>query len=116
MSIRGKASAAWSEVKQKLQDKGNQKRVKEEIEKRLKQGIEAIDRVEKELRDPENQARAENKIRNAREKLKKAKAEFNKKKAETVAYVKANPEKALVVAAAAGAMAGALWSAFRKKK
>ena len=37
-------------------------------------------------------------------------------KAQTVAYTKDNPEKALVMAAAAGAMAGAMWSAFHRKK
>ncbi len=116
MALRERASEAWNELKQKLQDKKNQERVSEEIKKRLKQGIEAIDRVEKELKDPKTQARMENKFREAREKLRKAKAEFNKKRAQTVAYAKNNPEKALVVAAAAGALAGALWSAFRNKK
>jgi ElaB/YqjD/DUF883 family membrane-anchored ribosome-binding protein len=116
MKLRDKASAAWSELKQKLQDKENQRRVKEEIEKRLKQGKEAIDRIEKELRDPENQARLENTLRDAKAKVVKAKAEFNRKKSQAVAYTKDNPEKALVVAAAAGALAGALWVAFRRKK
>ena len=116
MAFREKASEAWSELKQKIQDKKNQQRVEEEIKKRLKQGIEAIDRIEKELKDPEIQARMENKFRDAREKLKKAKAEFMKKRAQTVAYTKDNPEKALVMAAAAGAMAGAMWSAFHRKK
>jgi ppGpp synthetase/RelA/SpoT-type nucleotidyltranferase len=116
MAFKDKASAAWSELKQKLQDKGNQRRVKEEIKRRLQQGREAIDRVEKALQDPENRARMENKLRDVRERLKKAKAEFDKKKAEAVNYAKENPEKALVIAAAAGAMAGALWSVMRRKK
>ena len=116
MAIREKALEAWSELKQKIQDKKNQERVAEEIKKRLKQGVEAIDRVEKKLRDPKTQAKMQNKIREAREKLKKAKAEFNKKRAQTAAYAKNNPEKALVVAAAAGAMAVAIWSAFHRKK
>jgi len=116
MSFKQKAGAAWSEVKQKIQDKENQKRVKEEIEKRLKQGKEAIERLEKELNDPENQARLENRLRDAKADLAKAKAEFEKRKKEAVSFTQKSPEKALVVAAAAGALAGALWVAFRKKK
>ncbi len=116
MALKDKASAAWSDLKQKLQDKENQRRVKEEIERRLKQGREAFDRIEKELKDPENEARVENKIFDAREKLRKAKAQFNEKKARAVAYTKDNPEKALVIAAAAGALAGTLWTVFKSKK
>lgn len=116
MTFKGKASAAWSELKQKIQDKENQKRVKEEIKRRLQQGREAIDRIEKELHDPENLARMENKVREAREKLKKAKAQFDKKKAQAMNYTKENPEKALVVAAAAGALVGALWTVLKRKK
>ncbi len=116
MGIRSKATAAWNELKQKLQDKQNRQRVMEEIQKRLKQGREAIDRVEKELRDPENQARLENKLRDARLKVSRAKAEFNRKKTQAVSYARENPEKALVVAAAAGALAGAVWAALRRKK
>ena len=116
MAIKEKASAAWSELKQKLQDKENQRRVKEEIERRLKQGREAFDRIEKELKDPENEARLDNKLFDAREKLRKAKAEFTKKKTEAVNFTRDNPEKALVVAAAAGALAGALWTVLKRKK
>jgi ElaB/YqjD/DUF883 family membrane-anchored ribosome-binding protein len=116
MALKEKASAVWSDLKQKVQDKENQRRVKAEIDKRLKQGHEAFERVKKEMKDPENRARIENKMRNAREKLRKAKAQFSKKKAQAVAYTKKNPEKALVVAAAAGALAGALLMAFRRKK
>lgn len=116
MAIKDKASAKWNELKQKLQNRENRKRVEDEIRKRLKQGREAIDRIEKELRKPENRQKVEAKIREAREKLTKLKAEFKKREAQTVAFTKENPEKALVVAAAAGALAGAVWSAFHRKK
>ncbi|HUO57856.1 MAG TPA: hypothetical protein VMV05_06730 [bacterium] len=116
MALKDKASAKWSELKQKLQDKQNQKRVQEEVKRRLQQGREAIDRIEKELTDPANYEKAEAKLREAKAKLTKLKAEFKKRQAETVAYTKANPEKALVVAAAAGALAGAVWTALRRKK
>lgn len=116
MKLRDKASKVWSEVKQKLQDKENQRRVKEEVERRLRQGREAIERIEKELKDPENRARLENKLREAQEKFKKTKAQFDKKKAQAMNYTKDNPEKALVVAAAAGALVGALWMVLKRKK
>ena len=116
MTFEKRAAKKWSELKQKLQDKENRKRVKEEIKKRLKQTQEAFDRVEAELKDPENQARVENKLRDAAEKLKKAKAEFAKKKVEAIDYAKEHPEKALVLAAATGAVVGALWTAFHRKK
>jgi ElaB/YqjD/DUF883 family membrane-anchored ribosome-binding protein len=116
MAFREKVSGKWSELKQKLQDKQNRQRVEEEIRKRLKQAQEAFERIERDLKDPETQAKVENKLRDASEKLKKAKADFTKKKAEVVAYAKDHPEKALVAAAATGAVAGALWMAFRRKK
>ncbi len=116
MTFGKKVSEKWSELKQKLQDKENRKRVEEEIERRFKQAQEAFDRIEKDLKDPETQARFENKLRDAREKLKKAKTEFSKKKAEVIAYAKEHPEKALVAAAATGAVAGALWVTLRRKK
>ncbi len=116
MALKEKASAQWNGLKQKLQDKENRRRVEAEIRKRLQQGREAIERMEKELRDPQNRAKVENQLRDLRQKLSKAKDEFNRKKSEAVAYTKENPEKALVVAAAAGALAGAVWSALRRKK
>jgi len=116
MSFKQKASSAWSELKQKIQDKENQKRVKVEVEKRLRQWREAIERLEKELKDPENQARVANKLREVEAKVAKAKTEFLKRKKQAMAYTQKSPEKALVVAAAAGALAGALWVAISKKK
>ena len=116
MAFKENASEKWNEWKQKLQDRQNRKRVEAEIRKRLQQGREALSRLEKELTSPQNRQKVEAKIREAREKLAKMKAEFRKKEAQTVAYTKENPEKALVVAAAAGALAGALWVAFRRKK
>lgn len=116
MTFGDKVSEKWNELKQQVQDKENRKRVHDEIEKRFEQAQAAFERIEKDLKDPETQARFENKLRDAKEKLKKAKADFSKKKAEVVTYAKDHPEKALVAAAAAGAVAGALWMAFRRKK
>ncbi|HJT25283.1 MAG TPA: hypothetical protein VJ873_11955 [bacterium] len=116
MALRDNASAKWNEWKQELQDKENRRRVEEEIRRRLKQGKEMIKRIEKELTSPKNRAKAEAAVKEARKKLGRLKAEFHLKKVQAAAYTKANPEKALVAAAAAGALAGALWSAFHRKK
>lgn len=116
MGLRDKASAKWSEWEQKLQDKQNRQRVEEEIRRRLKQGREALHRLEEELTSPENRRKVEAQIREVRKKLAKMKAEFKKREARAAAYTKKSPEKALVMAAAAGALAGALWAAFRRKK
>ena len=116
MTFGESAAEKWSELKQKLQDKQNRKRVEEEIKKRFQQAQEAFDRIEKDMKDPETRARFENKLRNASEKLKKAKADFTRKKAQVVSYAKEHPEKALVAAAATGVVAGALWMAFHKGK
>ncbi len=72
--------------------------MKAEIKKRLKQGKEAIDRIERELEESgKSKPRIENKLRDAREKkLRKAKVEFNKRKAQATSTTqKENPEKAL---------------------
>jgi ElaB/YqjD/DUF883 family membrane-anchored ribosome-binding protein len=116
MALKEKASKAWNELKQKLQDKENQKRVRLEIERRLKQGKDAIDRLERDLRDPETQARMENKLRDLKGRVVKAKKSFVEKKKQAVAYSRKNPEKALLIAAAAGALAGALWVTVNRKK
>lgn len=116
MALKEKASKAWSELKQRIQDKENQKRVRLEIERRLKQGKDAISRVERDLRDPETQARIENKLRDLKARAGQAKKTFVAKKNQAVVYSRKNPEKALVIAAAAGALAGALWVAIHRKK
>ena len=87
-----------------------------EIKKRLKQGREAIDRIERELRSPENQQKAKAKLKEAIAKVEKLKSEFRKREKQAVAYARKSPEQALVVAAAAGALAGAIWVAFRRRK
>ena len=116
MALQEKVSTMWNEVKQKVQDKENQKRVREEIEKRLEQGKAAFARLEKDLRDPETQARIENKLRNMKGKVVRAKKAFVVRKKRAIAYSRKNPEKALLIAAAAGALAGALWVTVHRKK
>jgi len=123
MAIRDKASAKWKEMRDKIKDKEAQRKIKGEIQKRLKQGKEVIQRLEKELRDPENRKKAEDQLAKAKAqiaaakaKLEKLKVEFKKKEKQAVDYTLKNPEKALAVAAAAGALAGALWMAIKRKK
>jgi ElaB/YqjD/DUF883 family membrane-anchored ribosome-binding protein len=106
----------FEELKKKVLDKDTQKRVKAEIDKGLKKAKEAIDKVEKELKDPENQARVENSVRDAKAKLNKLKLEFKVNKARAVTFTKAHPEKALAAAAAAGALAGVILAALKRKR
>jgi len=106
----------FEDLKKKVLDKETQKRVKAEVEKGIGKAKEAIAKVEKELKDPENRARLENHLRDAKTKVKKLQVEFKAQKAKAVAYTKQNPEKALAAAAAAGALAGVLLAALRRKK
>lgn len=116
MPFKDKAVKKLQELRAKLEDKETQRRIKDEIEKNLKLGREALLRLEKELSDPENRARAEEQVRRAKTKFLQLKKEFVKKQKQAVAYTKGNPEKALAVAAAAGALTGAIWSALRRKR
>jgi ElaB/YqjD/DUF883 family membrane-anchored ribosome-binding protein len=105
-----------SELKRKVLDKRTQERVKAEIEKGLGKAKELIEKAEKELKDPENQARLENDLRDAKAKIEKVRLEFKVHKARAVTYTKAHPEKALAAAAAAGALAGVILAAMKRKR
>lgn len=104
------------ELKKKALDKDTQKKVKVEIDKRIREAKDVIQKVEKELKDPENQARVMNSLKDAKAKFRKLESEFKAQKNKAVAYAKENPEKALAAAAAAGALAGLIMGALKRKK
>ena len=116
MPFKDKAVKKLQELREKLEDKETRRKIKDEIDKNLKLGRETLLRLEKELSDPENRAKAAEQLRLAKAKLQRFKQEFQKKQKKAVDYTRKNPEKALAVAAAAGALAGTLWSALRGKK
>ncbi|HVZ81541.1 MAG TPA: hypothetical protein VHE12_12200 [bacterium] len=104
------------EAKEKFSDPAEIRKIREKIEKVLKEGKATLIELEKKYNTPENRAKVEAKIKEGRAKILKAKEEFKKRQKQAVDYTQKNPEKALVAALAAGAVAGALWKTFHRKK
>jgi ElaB/YqjD/DUF883 family membrane-anchored ribosome-binding protein len=115
-TLKERAAQKLRELREKALDKETQRKVKEEIQKRFTETKDLLKKLETELRKPENRQKAEEKIKLAKAKLAKLKAEFLKRQTQAKAYTENNPEKALAVAAAAGALVGAFWVAVRRKK
>lgn len=103
-------------AKARFSDPAERRKVRERIEKLLKEGKDTLLELEKRYNTPENRAKIEAKVKEAEAKLQRAKEEFKKRKKEAVDYTQQNPEKALVAALAAGAVVGALWKTFHRKK
>jgi hypothetical protein len=115
MALKEKASAGWDELKRKVMDRKSRRKLQEEVRRRLREGRETIRRVEREMKNPGNRAKIEAKIKAAEAEWVRLKKEFRKKQEQAVTYTQKKPEKALAAAAAAGALVGALWAAFRRK-
>jgi ElaB/YqjD/DUF883 family membrane-anchored ribosome-binding protein len=105
-----------NDFKRKMQDKKNQARIKAQVEKALKEGKAKIEWLEKQMKDPENHAKVRAEIAKAKAQLNDMKAKYKEKEKKAVEYTKANPKKALAVAAAAGILAGTLMGAFKKRR
>lgn len=116
MTIREEVTKKLKSLKERLDDKEFRQAVKEEVRKRLDEGLEMIDKIERELNSPENRKKAEEKIKEAKAKLAQLKEKFKEKRRQAVDYTQKNPQKALLVAAAAGALAGTVWAALRRRK
>lgn len=112
MTLKEKLKAA----KARFSDPAERRRAQEKIAKLLKEGKETLLELEKKYNTPENRARIEAKVKEAQAKLLRAQEEFKKRKKEAVDYTQKNPEKALVAALAAGAVAGAIWKTFHRKR
>lgn len=112
MTLKDRLKAA----KRKLSDPAETRKLREKVEKTLRKGKETLVRLEKKYNTPENRAKVQAKVKEAKAKLLRARKEFTKKQKQAVAYTQKNPEKALAAALAAGAVAGALWTAFHRKK
>jgi hypothetical protein len=115
-TLRERAAQKLRELKEKALDKETQRRLREEIKKKFGQAREQMEKLEAEIRKPENRQKVEAQIRLAKARLLKLKREFVKKQRQARVYTEKNPEKALAVAAAAGALVGAFWVAVRRKK
>ena len=100
----------------KAADAKTRQRVQKEVSRSLKHGRAALGRLQKELTSPANKAKAAEQILRAKAAFKHLKQEAAKSRRQASAYVKKNPERALVIAAAVGAAAGALLAVLRKKR
>ena len=105
-----------NDFKKKMQDKQTQARIKAEVERLLKEGRKQIDWLETQMRDPKNHERVRAEIEKARAQFDELKTKYKAKEKQAVEFTKANPKKALAVAAAAGVLAGTLMGAFKKRK
>ena|SRR5579883_3104944 len=114
-TLREKAAQKLKELKAKALDKDTQRKMKDEIKKRFDQAKAQLKRLEVEFRKPENRMKAREQIRLAKARLAGLKRQFVKKERQARSYTLKNPEKALALAAAAGALVGAVWAGIRKK-
>lgn len=114
--LRERAARKLGELKEKALDKETQRKVKAEIQKRFHQAKDQLKRLEVEFRKPENRMKAKEQVRLAKARLAALKRQFLKKERMARAYTQRNPEKALAVAAAAGALVGAVWVAVHRKR
>lgn len=112
MTLKDRLKAAGK----RISDPAETRKLRRKVEKTLKKGKETLVRLEKKYNTPENRAKVAAKVKEAKAKLLKAKKEFKKRQKQAVAYTQKNPEKALAAALAAGAVAGALWTALHRKK
>jgi len=111
-----RAARKLRELGEKTLDPGTRRRVKEEIKKRFDQAKVQLKKLEVEFRKPENREKAKEQIKLAKARLAGLKKQFMKKERQARAYAMKNPEKALALAAAAGALVGAVWVAIKKRK
>lgn len=115
-NIREKAARKLRELREKALDKETQRKVREEIQKRFHQAKDQLKKLEVEFRKPENRMKAKEQVRLAKARLAMLKKQFLRKERMARAYTQRNPEKALAVAAAAGALVGAVWVGIRRHK
>lgn len=116
MALKERLGRKMKDARERLMDPGERRRLKAEVTARLKKGKETLRALEKKYNTPENRAKVVAKWKEAKTRVARAKKEFLKKERQAVAYTQRNPEKALAVAAAAGALAGALYTVLHRKK
>jgi ElaB/YqjD/DUF883 family membrane-anchored ribosome-binding protein len=90
-----------------LNDKKEQQKLKNQVQKHLSQGKSKLIWLEKKGADD---------IERSKNSLHKLKEKFDGYEQKALHYVEENPKKALVMATAAGVLAGAFLDSFRKKK
>lgn len=116
MSVKSKIKKKVKAWVDKARDEKTRKRIKDEVLKRIKQGKATIARLQAEINKPANRAKAAEQVKRAKAALAHLKKEAKVRERQAVAYTKKNPEKALVMAVAAGAAAGALMAMLKKRR
>ena len=116
MSLKKTVEEKAREVGKALMDKKNQAKVKAEIGKRLAQGREQLVKLEAKLKDPKTRAALKKSAAEAARKVKALRVRFQREERKAENYTRKNPRKALLIAAAAGALAGALWISLKRRK
>jgi hypothetical protein len=87
-----------------------------QIRRYLSEGKNKLISIERQITGGEKYAKIAAGVNRTREKLRKVKHQAENYGSKAEQYIKRNPKKSIVLAAAAGALAGGLWAAFSGKK
>ncbi len=104
----------WKETKDISAEKIRQK-LKSRIQKHLSQGKDKLILLERRIVDEKRRPKLKADFEQAKITLAKLKDRFKRYEEKAVQYVETNPKKALALATSAGILAGAFWTASRKK-
>jgi hypothetical protein len=95
---------------------GKDGKLKGQILKYLKDGKDKLVLLEDRFKDGKNYKKLKDMADRSGKKLAQAKRSFDEYEKKAERYIEKNPKKAVAMAAAAGLLAGTLWSSFHGKK
>jgi|SRR6185295_1579397 len=104
------------EMMKKIGLSKNNGKLKDQTLKYLKEGKDKLLLLENKLMGGKNYQNIRDGVARSKIKLLKAKQTFDKYEKKAEEYIEKNPKKAVAIAAAAGVLAGSLWSAMKSKK
>lgn len=116
MTIQRKVQKTVRRWADKAGDPALRRQAQAAIREALAKGKAALQRFEKELAQPQTQARLEDQWRTAKADFKHLKAELKLKERQAVAFAKRKPEQALALATAVGLAGGIMVAALRRRK
>jgi molecular chaperone GrpE (heat shock protein) len=102
--------------KNKSDGAGSNGKLKAQMLKHLKEGKNKILMFERKITGKKNVQKLMDQMDRSKEKLQEAKKNFEKYEKMAEQYIEKNPKKAVAMAAAAGMLAGSLWSVFKGNK
>jgi hypothetical protein len=91
-------------------------KLKAQMLKHLKEGKNKILMFERKITGKKNVQKLMDQMERSKEKLQEAKKNFEKYEKMAEQYIEKNPKKAVAMAAAAGVLAGSLWSVLKGNK